>query len=289
MRQHGLARRAWGILATLVVALAVGVPVASADDIDTTPAWDGVASINEFGHEWATPTYGQTITGTGDSLASFTVYLNVPGTVTFQGGVGVWDGSAVSSVLWTSPDSNTTGSGSQEPVTFQIPDGVTLAPGQVYVIYASTLDSAGSGTGNWGFLWSNGYDGGKMVWQNGESLGAPWDGNPEWDYDLAFIATFLAARQAPVFVPMPVRGGYCTVAGNTNPFTGAPLAPGTFVDLRQEQVLSDPSYKGVVPAIYVDGVGLTCDAPPAGFTQQGLAGEKQQVGGGMYPYYTKSS
>jgi hypothetical protein len=58
------------------------------------------------------------------------------------------------------------------------------------------------------------------------------------------------------------------------------------VNLEQKQVTSDPSYAGVVPAIYVDGKGLTCDAPPAGYTQHGLAGDDQQVGSGLYPYYT---
>lgn len=88
-----------------------------------------------------------------------------------------------------------------------------------------------------------------------------------------------------VFVPLPARGGYCTVEGNSDPFTGAKLAPGTFVNLEQAQVTTDPSYTGVVPAIYVEGKGLTCDAPPAGFTQQGLAGDDQQVASGLYPYY----
>lgn len=73
--------------------------------------------------------------------------------------------------------------------------------------------------------------------------------------------------------------------GNSDPFTGAKLAPGTFVNLEQAQVTTDPSYTGVVPAIYVEGKGLTCDAPPAGFTQQGLAGDDQQVASGLYPYY----
>jgi hypothetical protein len=158
--------------------------------------------------------------------------------------------------------------------------------GQAYVLYATTLNSSGSGTSTWGYVDGGTYAGGNFVFQNGGSLFAGWDGNWAW-MDLSFQARFGTARV--VFLPVPARGGYCTVAGNTNPFTGAALAPGTFVNLAQEQVTGDPSYAGVVPAIYVEGKGLTCDAPPAGYTQHGLAGDDQKVGSGLYPYYTAPS
>lgn len=271
------------VTVALVAALAaafVGVSVAAAD-IDTTPAWDGSQAVQPFGYGGSTRTYGQTVTGTGETLTGFTVYINGPSSMTFQGGVGVWNGSAVSGVLWSGPDQQTAGSGFG-PVSFEIPAGVELTPGQAYVLYATTLNSSGSGSSTWGFVSGGAYADGGFVFQNGGSLAAAWDGN--WPgNDLAFQARF---GVRVVFVPLPARGGYCTVVGNKDPYSGAALAPGTFVNLVQAQVTSDPSYAGVVPAIYVEGKGLTCDAPPAGYTQHGLAGDDQKVGSGLYPYYT---
>ena len=83
------------------------------------------------------------------------------------------------------------------------------------------------------------------------------------------------------------RGGYCTVAGNTSPSTGAALAPGSFVDLVNGQADSDPNFKGALPANYLEGVGITCDTRP-GYTK---TGQKVGYGGlgdpGSYDYYKK--
>jgi hypothetical protein len=281
--RHSWKRRLTTVLMASLAAAAIGVPMAAAD-IDTTPAWDGNSYIYPFGHD-GTRTYGQTITGTGEALTGFTVQMNGPSSVTFQGGVGMWDGSAVSGVLWSGPDQQTTGSGTFEAVSFDLPEGVVLAPGQAYVIYATSLFSSGSGSNVWGSVDGAAYEDGGFVYQNGGSLSSSWDGN--WaNYDLAFLARFGTPRV--VVLPVPARGGYCTVAGNTHPYTGGAIAPGTFVNLAQAQVTSDPSYAGVVPAIYVEGTGLTCDAPPTGYTQRGLAGDDQQVGSGLYPYYAAS-
>lgn len=281
--RHGWRRHATIALVAAFAAAFVGVSVASAD-IDTTPAWDGTQYVYPFGPSPDTGTYGQTVTGTGQTLVGFTFQINGPSSLVFQGGVGEWDGSQVTAVLWSGPDQHTGGSGTFEPVSFDIPDGVNLASGQVYVLYATTLSSSGSGTSTWGLTSDDPYAGGGFVYQNGGSLTSQWDGN--WGgTDLAFQARFGTPVRV-VFVPLPARGGYCTVAGNTNPFTGEALVPGTFVNLEQKQVTSDPSYAGVVPAIYVEGTGLTCDAPPAGYTQHGLAGDDQHVGSGLYPYYT---
>lgn len=282
--RHGLRRLATAALVTTIAAAFVGVSVASAD-IDTTPAWNGSQYVYPFGPSPAgTPTYGQTVTGTGETLAGFTFQINGPSSIVFQGGVGAWDGSKVTAVLWSGPDQQTAGSGGFEPISFDLPDGLELAPGQVYVLYATTLDSSGSGTSVWGLVSGDAYPDGGFVYQNGGSLTSSWDGS--WPgNDLAFQARFGTLVRV-VLRPVPARGGYCTVVGNTNPYTGAALTPGTFVNLAQEQVTTDPSYAGVVPAIYVEGKGLTCDAPPAGYTQHGLAGDAQKVGSGLYPYFT---
>jgi hypothetical protein len=61
----------------------------------------------------------------------------------------------------------------------------------------------------------------------------------------------------------PPREAYCSVAGNTDPFTGDPIPAGTFLDLLAGQANTDRHYTGDVPAWYVQGVGLTCSLTPA--------------------------
>jgi len=85
--------------------------------------------------------------------------------------------------------------------------------------------------------------------------------------------------------PGPSRAGYCAAAGNTNPTTGAAIPAGAFINLLPDQPTVDPHYKGATPAIYVDGTGITCDPPPAGYAVSGYAGDAQHVAGNLYPYY----
>jgi hypothetical protein len=85
------------------------------------------------------------------------------------------------------------------------------------------------------------------------------------------------------------HAGYCSVAGNVNPFTGASIAPGTFLNLDTDQAATDPSYKGAVAANFVEGIGITCDPPPVGYLQNGFATDADNVGGGFYPYFAKHS
>jgi hypothetical protein len=90
----------------------------------------------------------------------------------------------------------------------------------------------------------------------------------------------------------PSRGsaaGYCSVAGNMNGVTGAAIKPGTFLDLVYGQPATDPNYKGATPAIFVQGVGITCDNPPAGYVLSGLAGAAQGTIDGFYPYWKSPS
>ena len=44
-------------------------------------------------------------------------------------------------------------------------------------------------------------------------------------------------------------------------------------------------YTGATLASFVEGKGLTCDAPPAGYVRDGLAGGAQQVPRGLYAHY----
>jgi hypothetical protein len=92
--------------------------------------------------------------------------------------------------------------------------------------------------------------------------------------------------------PPPRQGtGYCSVTGNTTP-AGLPIVPGTFLNLVLGQPLVDAHYAGATPALYVEGVGITCDPPPVGFSFDGAArvdglGLTGPGDGHIYPYYTK--
>ena len=84
------------------------------------------------------------------------------------------------------------------------------------------------------------------------------------------------------------RGGYCSVKGNTYPFTGAAIPPGTFLDLTGGQVANDATYKGAVPANYLQGLGITCDVLP-GYVKTGeTVGYFGHGDPGMYTYYAKA-
>jgi hypothetical protein len=90
---------------------------------------------------------------------------------------------------------------------------------------------------------------------------------------------------------LPSHSGYCAVLGNSNPNTGQPYAPGTFLELVFGQNLTDPHYLGAVAAIYVQGIGITCDPPPVGFAFDGATfvngmGEAN-FPNSIYPYYAK--
>ncbi len=91
------------------------------------------------------------------------------------------------------------------------------------------------------------------------------------------------------FVALPTRGIYVSVEGNTDPFTGAAIKPGTLLDLEVGQPDTDPHYKGAQPAIFVEGIGVTGGPPPAGYVQKGLAGAAQHVSDGLYAYYVPGS
>jgi len=91
------------------------------------------------------------------------------------------------------------------------------------------------------------------------------------------------------------REAYCSVAGDTNPFTGTPIAPGTFLNLLAGQAATDMHYTGAVPAWWVQGVGLTCSLTPsqaalaAASTQRvGAAGDPETPIAGIpdYAIYT---
>jgi hypothetical protein len=100
---------------------------------------------------------------------------------------------------------------------------------------------------------------------------------------------------APVFTPQPARTTICTA----KPILRSDGTIGTFNDVLASQYpTSDPAspYYGAVPAKYLQGIGLTCDALP-GFTDAGykVNGEGVRAPAGLeaswpapYEYYTKA-
>ena len=88
----------------------------------------------------------------------------------------------------------------------------------------------------------------------------------------------------PVAAGTP-RAAYCAADGNTGT-DGAKLTVGSFLNLRVGQPARDPSYAGATLARLVEGKRLTCDTPPAGFVQKGLAGDAQHVPDCLYAYVT---
>jgi hypothetical protein len=81
------------------------------------------------------------------------------------------------------------------------------------------------------------------------------------------------------------RLGYCAAAGDTDPFTGVALTAGSFINLAESQPTLDSNYAGATPAIYVQGLGITCDRPPAGYADQGKAASAFDVQSGWYEYW----
>jgi hypothetical protein len=83
------------------------------------------------------------------------------------------------------------------------------------------------------------------------------------DEETGHSAALGACASSSPAPPPPAREAYCSVGGNTNPFTGDPIPAGTFLNLLAGQPNSDKHYTGDVPAWYVQGVGLTCSLTPA--------------------------
>jgi hypothetical protein len=80
------------------------------------------------------------------------------------------------------------------------------------------------------------------------------------------------------------RDGYCAAPGDTWA-NGQPISPGWFLDLVLGQPDTDPHYVGATPANFVDGIGLTCNAPPPGYVASGKATADQHVPAGTNPYF----
>jgi hypothetical protein len=287
--EDSLRKRLLG-LATSIAALALlvtGLAVASPGGIVTTvPSWNGTDYLSPYGGGGSTPTYGQTVIGTGEALQSFTFYVNAPaGDLAVRGGVGVWDGTTMTSLVWLESDFHTVTTGSTyDAVTFT--PNVTLDDGVQYVIFGTALYDGLGGGGQWGFLYSGDpYPGGAAAYTNDASapmtaLTNPWDGADMSGLDMAFSMELGDATQVN-------RAGFCSVAGNTTP-DGEPLKPGTFLDLATDQPAADPHFKGATAAFYYQGKGTSCDNIP-GYTKTGeMVGYGGHGDSGGYAYMAKN-
>ncbi len=195
LAHSAVAPRLLVVLISLVIAGASG---ARAQNIDTTPAWNGTSSLNSWG-EPNTATYAQTITAPSTpNLTSFTFYLaQINGVApSFQAHVYAWDnlnGRATGSALFSSAIMVAPVSSSFTPVT--INTGATqLTPGQTYVLLLTTagLPNPAAGAYKWGYTQTNSYTGGGAAFNNnGDNLGQLTVGG--WVTginDFAFIAMF---------------------------------------------------------------------------------------------------
>ena len=113
--------------------------------------------------------------------------------------------------------------------------------------------------------------------------GTPWESveivTGPAEYDIDNVQLLSATPQAGS------RVGYCSAGGNTF-VDGTPIAPGTFLNLVYGQPQTDAHYTGATLAIFVQGEGITCDGPPAGYSLKGFA-TATGAAGDLYPYYAR--
>lgn len=279
-------KRLLGLVAVTAAAFWI-IPSAFAGTITTVPQWNGSDCISPYGLDYSTPTYGQTVVGNGQNLQSFTFYINAEGgSVTARGGVGVWNGSSVTNVVWMDSSFQTVTGSDFTPVTFT--PNVTLQSGVTYVLFSTAYGDGGGGGSCWGYLSTGGvpYPDGGFVFSNDDTptyLTDTWDGATYYlGYDLAFSMDFGSPDLEITTL------GYCSVPGNTWA-DGTPIPPGTFLNLEVGQPSNDPDFSGATPAFYYQGLGLAC-SDLAGYTLTGdLVGPLGEGSDGLYPYLTKSS
>jgi hypothetical protein len=205
------------------------VAVPATITIGNTPPWTPSAGISgNFGVSGAptlpTPTAGQTVTvpSTDTKLDSFTLYVDLPTSLTFRGEVYAWTpgttdpnnsyalGSATGPRLWQSGPTQTTSFGScssMHAITFNT-GGINLTANTQYVLFITTSNSANAGittTGCLGETPTDTYSGGDWVYQ--DDMGTPnnWT-TLGWTHpavffagqdDLGFKATFSSHTNPP--------------------------------------------------------------------------------------------
>jgi outer membrane autotransporter protein len=190
-----------------VALLALGSP-AMAQNIDTTPAWNGTSSVDPWGTAGSTPTYGQTITPTAGQtiLSGFTFELaRESGTAPqFQAFVYQFNSTThliVGPALFTS-GVMTAPSGTPFSAVTVNTGSVALTAGLQYVLFLSTAATTGQAAASYKFgqlTNTTTYAGGQFVFNNGTTFAslstAAW--TTSVPNDLAFMA-FLTNILTPV-------------------------------------------------------------------------------------------
>jgi outer membrane autotransporter protein len=192
--------------------LALTVP-ASAQNVDTTAAWNGTSSVDPFGTGGATPTYGQTITATAtqDLLTGFTFELaRESGTAPqFQAFVYQFNTATkliVGPALFTSGIMTAPSATTFSAVTINT-GSLALTAGLQYVLFLTTSNTSGQPAGSYKFgqlTNTTAYAGGQFVFSNGATFAslstAAWASSAP--NDLAFIA-LLSGMVSPVIPSLP--------------------------------------------------------------------------------------
>ena len=189
--------------------------------LTNNPAWNNISTIAAWGNGDATPTYGQTITVPTDGnniLNSFTFYFE-PGSggpsINFRAYVQSWNGTQITgSPLFTSGllATNTTAGFS----AYTVNPNLALTPGNVYVLYFSTIGVTNANTNQYAFGFTpDTYAGGAFVYSN-QDMGNPATGSLSdlnantWNHaipdDLAFTATFSSSTPEPQTLGMCALG-----------------------------------------------------------------------------------
>src|SRR2546423_7731695 len=141
--------------------LALSVP-ASAQNIDTFSQWNGSSFISSYGVP-NTATYGQTFTPTGSQtrLNGFTVEVGFASAgIASQAFVYQWDSvnsRIIGPALFSSGTINVAAGAGFTAVSVNT-SGVTLTPGQQYVVFLSTSNLQGgapNSSSRWGALPTN--------------------------------------------------------------------------------------------------------------------------------------
>jgi hypothetical protein len=279
------------VLGATVFAAAVAATSGSAGSvtISTIPSWNGATGLGPFGKPLF-GNFGETVTVPSNmsTLTGFGFELVLSSLMTFRGEVYAWDGTkATGPNLWQSGP--TTASGfAYQLVSFNANAKVT--PGEQLVLFLSVTPDYGANpalSGNLGAITLDAYVGGEPVILDDGGLTSAWTSTSWLNVpadDLAFTASFAASEA----IASP-RGGYCAVIGNTWA-DGTSIAPGTFLNLERGQASTDPEYKGATPAAYFQGIGITCDSPPAGYTDTGtkVNGGGATASDAIYEYWAKS-
>ena len=274
----------FSLLATLVVfgtLLFASQALASNSSYSNVPSWNGTDVATTWGPA-GTQTYGETIPGNGEELSSFTFYLDVNPNIVFRAVVGTWDGHKVGSSLWSSSDMTSGGTnGTLAPVTVTLPQGITLALGQQYVIFFTIDFSTQPGSvtpsdGQWGAIPTSPTDSfpqGGYVYQN--------SANPANLFATNWTTTGYASSRDLVFTAQfgqPVSPSVDSVnsCANGNAYRAGDGSFGSFLTIAESE-FNTGNYTDalganwtVTPANFVKGVGATCDNPQnAGYVYSG--------------------